>query len=343
MPRNTLWKPTALAAVSLCVLAGCQSGDRQVVATVNGKNITKDQLYDRMLLTQSSGQGGMPQPAGAAALQSLAQEQMILDLAAKRGVTPTKEEVESMLLLARTQNPEEFNRPGVNEELIRRNASLRLAVQKLMGGKANLSDKELDEYYKKNPQQYDFPKRVQYSQFSVESETKARELVNVLQKAPQNFATIARTNASKSDFIGQQGGKSPFGWVPVDSAPANPQFGGPPAPVLAALKTMKKDEVRGPIKVGEKQFLIVKLDDVREAQKLTMEQIRPMLRVNAQMEKVMGNPAEARKVQDEIMKEMGNPKITTTIQQLKQYVETPAGAPTTPGGAVAGGPQVGTG
>lgn len=94
--HNKRLAPVAIAGLlAAMVLSGC---GRSNFITINGEKITKDQYYKR--LEQSTING---QQAGSLVLQQLVQEELILQLAKDKGVSPTDEQINKKIDLAKKE------------------------------------------------------------------------------------------------------------------------------------------------------------------------------------------------------------------------------------------------
>ncbi len=140
---RTIW----LAGIGLAVLglAGC-SPSKQTVATVNGKEITRDAFVDRMIQT----------PAAKQTLQTMLLEQIIVNSAEKKGIKITDEDVTRYLTYQRDRMPpgrfEEMQTASGRSEAVRReDARAELALRALALENVKVSDESIQKVYKENP------------------------------------------------------------------------------------------------------------------------------------------------------------------------------------------------
>lgn len=178
--QNFRFRFFAVAALSLSaiVFTGCGSSasgpggsgpvdPNATAATVNGKAITMEEV-DRGVKQQTGGQESKASPLELAnvrlqVLESLIQQEVMFQKAEKESVVPSDEEVTTELNRQKTESRlsvEEFNKQmtqaGLDEKTIRDNLKKSLAIKKLVdkvtGKVEQPSDKEIEDFYKGNPE-----------------------------------------------------------------------------------------------------------------------------------------------------------------------------------------------
>lgn len=139
---KTIW----LAGVGCAVLAiaGC-SPSKQTVATVNGKEITREQLVDRLIQS----------PVAKQTLQTLILENIIINAADKKGIKITDEDVNRYLTYRRDRMPpgrfdELQTSNGRTEAIYKEDARAELALRALALQNVKVSDESIDKFYKEN-------------------------------------------------------------------------------------------------------------------------------------------------------------------------------------------------
>jgi parvulin-like peptidyl-prolyl isomerase len=231
---------TLLAPVALS-FAGCGGGgseagkDDTVAATVNGKPIMVSEV-EKQISEQSGGkQSQMTQLALAQArvqvLDGLIQKEVLYQRAEKENLLPTDDEV-SQYLTAKKQEggmtEEEFQKQlkqqNQTEQSFREDARKGLAIQKLQNkytASVNISDREVEEYYTANKQQFVIGRGVELADIVVDprdnglqddakSEAEAKiKIDNIYQSLKTgDFAEIAR--AKSEDQSNVRGGDIGF-------------------------------------------------------------------------------------------------------------------------------------
>ncbi|MBE3589275.1 MAG: peptidylprolyl isomerase [Firmicutes bacterium] len=206
-PRRALWA-VALGGAALAVLAAAvvlALGVRrpEVVATVNGEAITKDELYQRML-----------QQGGAQVLDRMITEKLIDQAAKKAGVTVSSADVDKEIARIRAQfgSDAEFQQAlamnGMTEDDLRSSARLNLEIRGVLAPTIQVSDADLQAFFQANHERYDQPEEIRARHILVDSQEKAAELRAQLDKGA-SFADLAK-QYSLDPSTKDQGGE--LGW-----------------------------------------------------------------------------------------------------------------------------------
>lgn len=138
-------------------------------ATVNGKAITMEQV-ERAIKQQTQGQDGKLSPLELAnarlqVLDGLIQQEVMYQKAEKEGVVPSEDAVSAELNKQKVDtklSTEEFNKQmtaaGMDEAALRENLKKSMAIKalvdKVTGKVESPSDKEIEDFYKGNPEAF---------------------------------------------------------------------------------------------------------------------------------------------------------------------------------------------
>ncbi|HXM35495.1 MAG TPA: SurA N-terminal domain-containing protein, partial [Pyrinomonadaceae bacterium] len=227
----------ALAALTLtaCGSDGSDAKDGTVAATVNGKPIMTSEI-EQLIKAQTGGkQAQMAQLALAQArlqiLDSLIQKEVLFQRADREKLLPTEEEI-SQYITAKKQEggmtEEEFQKQlkaqNQTEQGLREEARKLLAIQKLQNkytASVSISDREVEEYYTANKDQFVLGRGVELADIVVDphdnglqddakSEAEAKIKIDSIYQALKtgDFADIAR--AKSEDASNQRGGDIGF-------------------------------------------------------------------------------------------------------------------------------------
>ena len=163
---------TCLVAAGL-VLSGCSGGgseakDNQVAATVNGRNIMLKEV-ERAVNQQAGGNASslnqlqMAQ-ARLQVLESLIQREVMYQRAEREKLLPTEAQIDGAIATQKQNSgmaAEDFDKglkeQNISMETLREEARKSLAISNLQdkyNGKINVSDREVEEYYAANKQQF---------------------------------------------------------------------------------------------------------------------------------------------------------------------------------------------
>lgn len=176
----------AVAAASFSAGIFFNKSKDEVVASVNGSNITKSELYDAMV-TQ----------AGPDALNSLISDKIIQLEVAKQKITVSQDEIQKELnnLIQSQGGQDAFNQVlakyGYTQDQINKNIVKTLEIQKLLEPGITITDADMKSYYDENKESFGTPEQVKASHILVDSETKAQEVESKL-AAGADFAEMAK-------------------------------------------------------------------------------------------------------------------------------------------------------
>lgn len=266
-----LFTVTCLVISSL-VVNGCSSGGavvegNQVAATVNGRNIMLAEV-ERSINQQAGGdtskfnQLQMAQ-ARLQVLDTLIQREVMFQRAEREKVLPTEQQIDGAIA-AQKQNSgmtsEDFDKrlkeQNLSMEVLREEARKELAIAALQdkySGKIDISDREVQEYYTSNPEQFKSEPGVNLSMIVVDpqdnSSTGIRDdakndadaklkIDNIYQQlqGKADFATVARARSEDVNSVARGGD---IGFANQDTLKSN-NF---PADVISKLF--------GPMQIGD--------------------------------------------------------------------------------------------
>ncbi|MGI6066441.1 MAG: foldase protein PrsA [Bacillota bacterium] len=174
----------------------------EVVARVNGENISKEELYD-YLVAQN----------GEAALDSLITERIIALEVKKQNISVSDKEVEEELseLIAQNGGEEYFNQTlamyGLTMDDAKKDVKGNLELTKLLEGEVSVSEEEMKKYFEENKETFNQQEQVQVRHILVETIDKANEVKEKL-AGGADFAELAKeysTDASNKDAGGELG------------------------------------------------------------------------------------------------------------------------------------------
>lgn len=152
-------------------MAGC-GNKASGIATVNGSAITEQELYDYLQAKSTVRVNIQGQVVDALvqdtlafqAMQDLVIRKIVMEMAKENGVTPTAEDVEKEVQLRTAMNPtfvELQTARGLTLEGIRSNLEFEIAQQRIMTKGITVTDAEVDEYIKGNPNEFKEPAAVE--------------------------------------------------------------------------------------------------------------------------------------------------------------------------------------
>jgi peptidyl-prolyl cis-trans isomerase SurA len=302
--KNLVW----LGAVVLgaLLIAACGSGaetpDNTVAATVNGKKIMLQEV-ERVIQQQTSGKQADLSPLELAqarlqVLSSLIQREVLFQRAEQEKLLPTDDEITSAInkqMQDSGMSQEEFDRQlkeqNLTHEALREEAKKDLAIQHLQdkySGKITINDRDVEDYYNANKQQFVNARGVALAMIAVDpadnskqgitnddakNETDAKvKIDNIYQqlKSGADFATVARAKSEDQSLA--RGGD--IGFASEDELK---QTGFPADLVAQFFGPLQVGSFTNPVKFSSPQFpggrwYIFKLQEKRlQTENLTLE------------------------------------------------------------------------
>jgi peptidyl-prolyl cis-trans isomerase SurA len=288
----------ALVAIvsAACSSAGTDAKENTVAATVNGKNIMLAEV-ERAVSQQAGGkQASLSQLELAQArlqvLDSLIKREVLFQRADREKLLPTEEQITSAINTQKQQTgmtDEDFEKSlkqqNISRETLREEARKDLAVSNLQdkySGKISISDKEVEDFYNNNRNQFVSQRGVGLSviivdpadnsaqgiQNDAKTETEAKlKIDNIYQllKGGADFATVARSKSEDAQSLVRGGD---IGFFSEDGLKQ------------AGLPKEISDTFMGPMQVGSftepkqvnNRWYIFKLNEKRlQTENLTLE------------------------------------------------------------------------
>jgi peptidyl-prolyl cis-trans isomerase C len=138
-----------------------------------------------------------------------------------------------------------------------------------------ITDEEIKSYYDRHPDRYQKPAEVQVKEILVKTEEEASDILRQL-KGGANFEKLAEQKTIRT-YVKNKGGD--LGSFPRTRYPE----------LFDAAFQMKKGELKGPIKINDRQFkesyAVIKLIEKKEAEKTPLEEVKDQVTLQARREK----------------------------------------------------------
>ena len=287
--------------VSSVVLAGCSSATSEsnpntVAATVNGRNIMLQEV-ERGVSRQTNGNpSSLSQlelaQARLTVLDNLIQREVLLQRAEREKVLPTEAQIDGAIAQQKEQTgmtQDEFERQlkaqNMSMETLREEARKDLAISALQdkyNAKISISDREIEDFYNNNRQEFVNKRGVALAMIMVDpadnsatgiaddakNEADAKlKIDNIYQQlqGKADFATVAR---AKSEDINSLRAGGDIGFASEDELKAN---GFPPELIASFFGSMQAGDYTQPTNFRGKWY-IFKLEEKRlQTENLTLE------------------------------------------------------------------------
>lgn len=159
----------------------------EVVATVNGEKIYKDELYEAMI---SAG--------GRDTLNQLISKMLIIQEGRRQGIKVSDEEVDQELNSFMEELGAYFDQfleqSNMTKEQVKEELKVNLYAKKMAMEQIEISDKDLETYFKENQDKFNVLEQVEARHILVETREEAEEILSQLQ-AGGDFAALAKEHS----------------------------------------------------------------------------------------------------------------------------------------------------
>jgi peptidyl-prolyl cis-trans isomerase SurA len=294
--------PLAALVFSALILAGCgstaETPDNTVAATVNGKKIMMSEV-ERLIHQQAQGNESQMSAhdlaqARLTVLDRLIQREVLFQRAEQEKLLPTDDEITTTINKRKQDSgltDEEFQRQlkdqNLTIEAVREETKKDLAIDHLQdkySGKITISDREVEDYYNGNKQQFVNARGVGLGMIMVDPADNSQQGVasddakndadaktkidNINQqlKSGADFATVARARSEDPTSV-QRGGD--IGFATEDDLKNN---GFPSDLVAKFFGSMQVGDRTDPVRFPSGKWYIFKLEEKRlQTENLTLE------------------------------------------------------------------------
>lgn len=254
MNKRTLIISLAVVCIAAVVLVfTLGKGNSDVVASVDGEKISKDDLYEAMVK-----QGGQQ------ALDGLISQKVVELEAKKQNITVTEQDTQKELdkYYAQYGGEEVFKQAltqsGYTLEQVKKDMELTVKLNKLLEPRIKISEDEKKKYFEENKATFGQPKQVKASHILVETEDKAKEIKEKLAKG-EDFAKLAKENSTDPGSKENGGDLGFFG-----SGQMVKEF-------EDAANALKVGEISAPVKT-EYGYHIIKVTETKDAKEANFEE-----------------------------------------------------------------------
>ena len=263
-----VWKIAMISLVALTLLAACSNEDSRSVANVGGEKITEAELNE-MLQKQN----------GDAMLDTLISYKIVEQEAKKAKLEISEEEIDEEYVIYADQYGgndmllEMLKKYNMSEEDVREDIRIYLLTKKLLANEVDVTDEEMESYFKENKESFTSDMKVTISQIIVEDEELAHELIHRIEDG-EDFAKLAK-EYSIEEYVNETGGSAgTFGRGEMDAEIE--------AVVFSLAEGMVTQE---PIET-ESGYHIILLEDKIEGETVEFEEVKEEIHDRLVEEKV---------------------------------------------------------
>lgn len=252
LKKNKLLIATGCMFVAAVIVAVVLYNSHSKAATVNGENISKDDLNEALMSQY-----------GTSVLDTLISDQIVLQEMDKEKVTVTEEEVaEEMDAYMEQYGGEEafkevLDENGVSYDSIEHNIEIYLGSKKLITPGIEITDDEMETYFEENKESFSQAEEIEASHILVEDEDTAKEVKQKLDDG-DDFSELAASYSTDDSNKDNGGELGYFGEGEMVEAFEEVAF------------SMEVDEVSDPVKT-DYGYHIIKVTDHKEAKEANYE------------------------------------------------------------------------
>ncbi|MGZ7440682.1 peptidyl-prolyl cis-trans isomerase [Paenibacillus sp. TH7-28] len=232
----------------------------EAVATVNGVEITKDQLYNE-LVTQG----------GEQVLSGLIDQELINQEAKKKNITITDADIDAEIkdtYVAQFGSQEALDQAlvqyGMTKDDLRSQIASQLKLTKLLEPQVKVTDDQIKQTFETYKDSFNTPEQVRASIILVKTEDDAKDIIKQL-KGGADFAELAKSK-SLDTATKEQGGDTDFF-----------ARGQKETAVEDAAFKLTKGQISDPVKTSE-GYQVIKLTDRKEAHTATLDEKKEEIR-----------------------------------------------------------------
>ncbi len=191
----------AIVTSGLFVTSGCKGKTSEVMAVVNGEQITREDFYSYMehkpsvmvQTPQGAATANVATPLNFQSLNDLVNQKLLEQMAKDEGVYPSDQEIKNEIEYQQTKNQgfvKSLTSQGYTMTEIRRQLALERCRYKLITKGIKISSAQVENYIKNNPQQFLNPKTVDLSWIVVKDEATQKEVDSAI-KGGETFSIVA--------------------------------------------------------------------------------------------------------------------------------------------------------
>ncbi|NLN07394.1 MAG: foldase [Firmicutes bacterium] len=263
---NLILAVLLVIAVGVAVFA---LAHEEVVATVNGEKITKEELYRELVPNR-----------GEYVLEQLISERVIMQAAKKEGIKVTEEEVtaelEKMIAELYGGSRDYFetvlSQYGLTEQTLKNNIRVNLLLKKIVRSKITVTEEEVQKHFADNQEKFNIPHEVHARHILVKTEEEAAEILQKL-KGGEDFAALAKEYSTDPGSKEKGGDLGKFGKGQMVKEFEEAAFGAPVGLIDQAVKTSHG-------------YHIIEVLEIQEAREVTFSEVEDKVREDLENEKI---------------------------------------------------------
>ncbi|MEX5738833.1 peptidyl-prolyl cis-trans isomerase [Bacillus subtilis] len=272
MKSRTIWI-IILGALLVCCIAVAYtltksqagaSSSGESIATIGGKSVTREEWLKEM-----------EDQYGKSTLEDMINVRVVEQLAKKNNLKISKSEVDREFLLIKAVNNSFYEDEHTTEKEWKDQIRYNILLEELLTRDIDISNKELESFYHKNKELYQFDDSYRIRHIVVKDEEEAREVLKEL-KGGSSFEAVA-AERSTDRYTSPYGGDLGFVTEASDNIPSA---------YIEEAKTLKEDEwSQEPIKVSN-GYAIIQLKEKLKARTFSFDEVKGQIRRQIAMDQL---------------------------------------------------------
>lgn len=272
MKSRTIWT-IILGALLVCCIAVAYtltksqagaSSSGESIATIGGKSVTREEWLKEM-----------EDQYGKSTLEDMINVRVVEQLAKKNNLKISKSEVDREFLLIKAVNNSFYEDEHTTEKEWKNQIRYNILLEELLTRDIDISNKELESFYNKNKELYQFDDSYRIRHIVVKDEEEAREVLKEL-KGGSSFEAVA-AERSTDRYTSPYGGDLGFVTEASDNIPSA---------YIEEAKTLKENEwSQEPIKVSN-GYAIIQLKEKLKARTFSFDEVKDQIRRQIAMDQL---------------------------------------------------------
>ncbi|MGQ9006426.1 peptidyl-prolyl cis-trans isomerase [Bacillus subtilis] len=272
MKSRTIWT-IILGALLVCCIAVAYtltksqagaSSSGESIATIGGKSVTREEWLKEM-----------EDQYGKSTLEDMINVRVVEQLAKKNNLKISKSEVDREFLLIKAVNNSFYEDEHTTEKEWKDQIRYNILLEELLTRDIDISNKELESFYNKNKELYQFDDSYRIRHIVVKDEEEAREVLKEL-KGGSSFEAVA-AERSTDRYTSPYGGDLGFVTEASDNIPSA---------YIEEAKILKEDEwSQEPIKVSN-GYAIIQLKEKLKARTFSFDEVKDQIRRQIAMDQL---------------------------------------------------------
>ncbi|ASB91628.1 Peptidylprolyl isomerase [Bacillus subtilis] len=240
------------------------SSSGESIATIGGKSVTREEWLKEM-----------EDQYGKSTLEDMINVRVVEQLAKKNNLKISKSEVDREFLLIKAVNNSFYEDEHTTEKEWKDQIRYNILLEELLTRDIDISNKELESFYNKNKELYQFDDSYRIRHIVVKDEEEAREVLKEL-KGGSSFEAVA-AERSTDRYTSPYGGDLGFVTEASDNIPSA---------YIEEAKTLKEDEwSQEPIKVSN-GYAIIQLKEKLKARTFSFDEVKDQIRRQIAMDQL---------------------------------------------------------